>query len=76
MIPVPDGMGAMKPFIKIPVGRVLASPRCRTMETAMLAFGCAEKAPEARGGPASPDSADRYAPLRKLLSTPLKPGAR
>lgn len=61
--------------LKIPIERVLASPRCRTMETAMLAFGRAEKADEARGGPATPDSADRYAPLRNLLSTPVKPGA-
>lgn len=59
--------------LNIPIGKVLASPRCRTMETAMLAFGRAEKADEARGGP-STDS-ERYAPVRALLSTPLKPGA-
>ena len=41
----------------------------------MLAFARAERASEARGGPAAPDSPDRYAPLRKLLSTPVKPGA-
>ena len=40
----------------------------------MLIFGRAEKANEARGGPATADSAERYAPLRKLLSTPVKPG--
>jgi hypothetical protein len=68
-------IGAAFRELKIPVGKVLASPRCRTMETAMLAFGRAEKAPEARGGPAAPDSPDRYAPLRKLLSTPVSPGA-
>jgi hypothetical protein len=61
--------------LKIPVENVLASPRCRTMETAMLAFGRAERANEARGGPATPDSADRYLDLRRLLSTPIKPGA-
>lgn len=61
--------------LKIPIGQVLASPRCRTMETAMLIFGRAEKAPDARGGPARPDNPDRYAPLRKLLSTPPEPGA-
>lgn len=60
--------------LKIPVGQVLASPRCRTMETAMLIFGRAEKANEARGGPATADSAERYAPLRRLLSAPVKPG--
>jgi hypothetical protein len=61
--------------LKIPVGNVLASPRCRTMETAMRAFGRAEKANEVRGGPATPASPDRYAGLRRLLSTPVKPGA-
>jgi histidine phosphatase superfamily protein (branch 1) len=68
-------IGAAFRELKIPVGKVLASPRCRTMETALLAFGRADKAAEARGGPAAPDSPDRYAPLRKLLSTPVSPGA-
>ena len=68
-------IGAAFRELKIPVGQVLASPRCRTLETAMLAFGRAETAPEARGGPAAPESPDRYAPLRQLLSTPPKPGA-
>jgi phosphohistidine phosphatase SixA len=67
-------IGAAFRELKIPVGRVLASPRCRTMETATLAFGPPEKSSEARAGPAA-DSADRYAPLRTLLSTPVKPGA-
>ena len=61
--------------LKIPIEKVLASPRCRTLETAMLAFGRAEKASEARGGPAIPDSTDRYLDLRRLLSTAVKPGA-
>jgi hypothetical protein len=61
--------------LKIPVGSVLASPRCRTMETAVLAFGRAEKMNEVRGGPATPDNPDRYAGLRRLLLTPVKPGA-
>ena len=60
--------------LKIPVGQVLASPRCRTMETALLAFGPPEKSSEARAGPAATDK-DRYAPLRKILSAPVKPGA-
>lgn len=67
-------IGAAIRDLKIPVGKVLVSPRCRTMETAMLIFGRADKASEARGGPATADSAERYAPLRKLLSTPIKPG--
>ena len=45
--------------LKIPVGQVLASPRCRTMETAALIFGRAEKANEVRGGPSAPDNPDR-----------------
>ena len=68
-------IGAAFKELKIPVGKVLASPRCRTMETALLAFGRPEPSSEARAGPASPNSADRYAPLRALLSTPVKPGA-
>jgi len=68
-------IGAAFRELKIPVGKILASPRCRTMETALLAFGPPEKSSEARAGPASPASEDRYAPLRALLSTPVKPGA-
>jgi hypothetical protein len=54
----------------IPIGDVLASPFCRTRETAQLIFGRETVAAAVRGGPARPDSADRYAELRKLLSTP------
>lgn len=68
------GIGAAFRELGIPVGKVLASPRCRTMETAMLAFGGADRAPEARGGPATPDNPDRYAGLRALLSTAPEPG--
>ena len=68
-------IGAAFRELKLPVGKILASPRCRTMETALLAFGPPEKSPEARAGPASPAGEDRYAPLRALLSTPVKPGA-
>src|SRR5262245_55487034 len=68
-------IGAAFRELRIPVGKVLASPRCRTMETAMLAFGRVERAPESRGGPATPESSDRYAPLRQLLSTAPEPGA-
>ena len=63
-------IGAAFRELKIPVARVLASPRCRTMETAMLAFGRAEREDAARGGPASAGSGDRYASLRVVLSTP------
>ncbi len=51
----------------IPVGDVLASPYCRTMETARLIFGRATASTAVRGGPAS-DEGDRYADLRALLA--------
>jgi hypothetical protein len=59
----------------IPVGEVLASPRCRTVETAMLAFGRARKSDDVRGGPAAPAGPDRYAGLRRLLASPLPAGS-
>jgi hypothetical protein len=62
-------IGAEIRRLRIPIGDVLASPYCRTVETATLIFGRAARAPEARGGPAV-DDADRYAELRKLLATP------
>lgn len=52
----------------IPVGEVLASPFCRTVETAMLAFGKAARTPGARGGPVKSDDPRRYEALKKLLS--------
>jgi len=60
--------------LDIPIGKVRASPYCRTVETAELAFGRAEKTQEARGGPAQPVDPDRYAALRKLLEQPPKRG--
>src|SRR3989441_12350799 len=44
----------------VPVERVLASPFCRTVETAQLLFGRAEKMEEVRGGPSAPADAERY----------------
>lgn len=67
--------GAAIRELKVPVGRVLASPFCRTVETAQLIFGRAEKMTEVRGGPAVPAGSDRYAELRKILSTPVGTGA-
>jgi hypothetical protein len=57
--------------LQIPVGEVLASPFCRTMETARLAFGRAQSTNEVRGGPVQ---ASRYEALRKLLSAPVPKG--
>ena len=52
---------------------MLASPFCRTMETAHLAFGKATATNAVRGGPASDDGA-RYATLKRLLSTKVPKG--
>jgi hypothetical protein len=57
--------------LKIPIGEVLASPFCRTLETARLAFGKATATNDVRGGPVE---AARYEPLRKLLSSPVPKG--
>ncbi len=68
-------IGAAFKQLRIPVGAVLASARCRTMETAMLAFGRAERSLDVRGGPVSDPGPERYAGLRKLLSSPPPPAA-
>jgi phosphohistidine phosphatase SixA len=62
-------IGAQVKRLGIPVGEVLASPFCRTMETARLAFGKAKAMNEVRGGPARPEDPARYDDLKKLLST-------
>src|SRR5688572_1490995 len=67
-------IGAAFKELRIPVGSVLASARCRTMETAVLAFGRAEKSPDARGGLAQDPNPQRYAGLHRLLSTPPQAG--
>lgn len=59
--------------LAIPIGDVLASPFCRTMETAGLMFGRAVATPAVRGGPAN-DGDQRYRELRRLLSTPVAAG--
>jgi len=62
--------------LEVPIGPVLASPLCRTVETAVLAFGFAEKSMATReGGPEPVGSPGRYAALRVLLST-ARPQAR
>jgi len=53
--------------LRIPVGSVLASPFCRTVETATLAFGKAEKSMDLRGWGTSNTDPNRYVPLRKHL---------
>jgi len=68
-------VGAAIKQLGIPVGAVLASPFCRTVETAQIAFGRAQKTQQVRGGPAAPADSDRYAPLRKILIAPVEKGA-
>ena len=68
-------IGAAMSKLAIPLGRVLASPFCRTVETATLVFGRAEKSNEVRGGPASSDDPKRYEGLRRLLSVAPDKGA-
>jgi hypothetical protein len=67
-------IGAHVKRLGIPIGEVLASPFCRTMETARLAFGKARAMNEVRGGPARPEDPGRYDELRKLLSSPVARG--
>jgi hypothetical protein len=55
-----------------PIGDVLASPYCRTMETAQLMFGWAERTMDARGGLGS--GPERYGALRRRLSEIPPPG--
>jgi phosphohistidine phosphatase SixA len=46
-----------------PISEVLASPRCRTVEVAKLAFGDYKLAEEVRGGAITQQPVERYAPL-------------
>lgn len=67
-------IGAALRNLAIPIGDVLASPYCRTMETARLMFGRATATPAVRGGPSQQESPTRYAELRALLATPVPRG--
>lgn len=62
-------IGAAIKRLSLPIGEVLASPFCRTLETARLIFGHATVSLAVRGGPAAGVAADRYADLRLLLSS-------
>jgi broad specificity phosphatase PhoE len=67
-------IGAAIRELGFPIGEVLASPFCRTMETGRLIFGRATATPAVRGGSAQPDSPDQYAELRKLLARTVPRG--
>lgn len=60
--------------LRIPVSDVLASPFCRTMETARLMFGRAQSSAVVRGGPANAEGG-RYDALKLLLSKRVARGA-
>jgi phosphohistidine phosphatase SixA len=64
-------IGAHLKRLHIPIGTVLASPYCRTMETARLTFGEPQPVQEVRGGPVRTDDPSRYEPLKKLFSTKI-----
>jgi phosphohistidine phosphatase SixA len=62
-------LGAHIKRLGIPIGPVHASPFCRTVETARLAFGKAQAMNEVRGGPSRVEDPNRYEGLRKLMAT-------
>jgi phosphohistidine phosphatase SixA len=59
----------------IPVGKVLASPMCRTVETANLIFGQSEPSTTVRGDIEFPSSDPRrFEALRTLFVSPVRSG--
>jgi broad specificity phosphatase PhoE len=66
-------IGASIRALGIPVGDVVASPYCRTIETARLMFGRANPSTAVRGGPAQAN-AERYAELTTLISARIAQG--
>ena len=69
-------IGAAIRELKVPIAKVVASPMCRTMETARLIFGSAEPVPEMRGTAALPVAdPNRYSALKNVFSTPYPPGS-
>ncbi|MEO7728449.1 MAG: histidine phosphatase family protein, partial [Burkholderiales bacterium] len=63
-------IGAAVRELKLPIEKVVASPLCRTMETARLAFERAEPVPEMRGAAVPVNDPNRYAALKKVFATP------
>ena len=65
-------IGAEMARLEIDVGAVMASPFCRTRDTATLAFGTARIEPRllSRGDPGNPEELARLPGLAGLLSTP------
>jgi phosphohistidine phosphatase SixA len=61
--------------LNLPIDKVIASPFCRTMETARLAFSRAEPVPAMRGAPLPAADPNRYSALKQLFATPYPTGA-
>ncbi len=67
-------IGAAGRELKLPIDKVVASPMCRTMETARLAFGAAEPVAEMRGAAVPVNDPGRYAALKNVFATPYPRG--
>jgi hypothetical protein len=67
-------MGEAIRALKLPVGEVIASPFCRTMETGRLMFGRAEASTVVRGYEGTTSANADYTKLIALLASPPKPG--
>lgn len=68
-------IGAAIRNLDLKIDKVVASPLCRTMETARLAFGKAEPVAEMRGAAVPVADPARYAALKRLFATPYPRGA-
>jgi hypothetical protein len=60
--------------LRLPVGEVIASPFCRTMETGRLMFGRAEPSTVVRGYEGTNAANADYGPLVALLASPPRAG--
>ena len=68
-------IGAAIRSLDFKIAKVVASPLCRTMETARLAFGKAEPVAAMRGAAVPVADPARYAGLKQLFGTPHPRGA-
>lgn len=60
-----SAVAAALPSLKLPIDTVIASPTCRTMDTARIAFGSARPEPALRGG-RKPNGEIDVAPITAL----------
>jgi broad specificity phosphatase PhoE len=61
--------------LKLPLGEVIASPYCRTMETARLIAGRATPEEAVRGRSSTRGGVPDYSGLEKIVATPVNAGA-